>query len=183
VALARFLAETGDMTGLDVMELGCGPGLPGITAGLLGARVLLTDCVPSALGMALDHARMNGLTSNRVGGTLLDWEFPCDLPSFDLVMGAEILYDYFYHGSLVGLLRRVVRPNGVILLADRKRLVVSRFIGRMLDGGFSCSERVVRVDLQGLPRQTVSVFRLVRSGEGTAVSDQGAFPTDRRAIR
>ena len=46
IALARHMEARGSLRGQRVVELGCGLGLAGITAGLLGADVLFTDYVP-----------------------------------------------------------------------------------------------------------------------------------------
>ena len=160
VALSRHLASMGDLSGHRAIELGCGLGLAGLTAGLLGARVSLTDYVPEAIEFACENARLNGLNEERVSCTLLDWENHDNLPSFSLILGSEILYDYFFHGALIDLLRRILAPGGTILLADRPRLAVSRFMGRMRDIGFRCREMRAYVDLEPFPSQEISIFRL-----------------------
>lgn len=160
VALSRHLASMGDLSGQRAIELGCGLGLAGLTAGMLGARLSLTDYVPEAVEFAGENARLNGLDEELVSCMLLDWENPGNLPSFSLILGSEILYDYFFHGALIDLLRRILAPGGTILLADRPRLAVSRFMGRMRDRGFRCREMRAHVDLQPFPPQEISIFRL-----------------------
>jgi predicted nicotinamide N-methyase len=60
--LAYFIWETIDFSpGESVLELGAGMGLPGIVCGLKGAKLTLSDFNPTALGMAGDNARINGL--------------------------------------------------------------------------------------------------------------------------
>ncbi|MFC1835845.1 methyltransferase [Thermodesulfobacteriota bacterium] len=162
IALAHELVAMGDLSGQRVVELGCGLGLAGVTAGKLGARVLFTDYVPEALELAERNCGLNGLATDKVEFKRLDWEEPGELGSFDLVLGSEILYDYFFHGSLIKLLGRIVEPEGVLMLADRTRLVVSRFIGRLRGSGFECSETVRRVRVEGFPEQEISVFCLSR---------------------
>jgi predicted nicotinamide N-methyase len=150
-------------SGKRVIELGCGLGLAGITACLAGARVLFTDYVPQALEFAEKNARLNGLKKEAFETKILDWEYPGDLPKFDAVLGSEIVYDYFFHGALIRLLEKVVQPNGTIFLADRKRLCVSRFIGRMTTAGFCSTETLCRVVLAGFPDQEISIFALSKS--------------------
>ena len=162
VALARHLESLGGLAGKSVLELGCGTGLPGVTAGLLGGRVTFTDYVEEALGFARKNCMLNGLGDGDVSFRTLDWEHPVHQEAFSVVLGAEIAYDYYFHSCLLMVLERFLSHNGRILLADRKRLCVSRFLGRMVDRGFACEESRSRVVLQGFPEQDISVFTLKR---------------------
>jgi predicted nicotinamide N-methyase len=164
IALARHVQSMGDeLVGKRAVELGCGLGLAGITAGLMGAKVLFTDYVQDALDFAEKNAGLNGLPVENARFRILDWEGPGDLETFDLVLGSEIVYDYFFHGSLIRVLNGIVAPGGLVLLADRKRLCVSRFVGRLNDAGFLCSETVSQVRVNGFPPQEITVFALRRA--------------------
>lgn len=164
LALSESLCAMGSLSGLRVLELGSGPGLGGITAGLLGADVTFSDYVPEALRWAEANAGHNGLDPRHVDFRIVDWESPGDLESFDLIIGSEILYDYFFHGSLISLLKQSAASHGKVVLADRKRLVVQRFIGRVTQHGFRSREELVHVRTAGFPEQEISVFTLDRSG-------------------
>lgn len=157
IALAKRVQST-EIAGKRAIELGCGLGLAGIAAGLSGAEVLFTDFMPKALDFADANARLNGLHNFATG--ILDWEQPGLIEKFDLIMGSEILYDYFFHGSLIHLFRKIMKTDGTVLLADRKRLCTSRFIGRMHHVGFICEEFTEEVRVQGFPRQEISIFSL-----------------------
>lgn len=160
IAVSRHLEARGALRGRRVVELGCGLGLAGITAGLLGARITFTDYVSTALEHAERNCRLNGLDPRAADFVTLDWEQPEEIGRFDMVLGSEILYDYFTHSALIDVLRRIVEPSGTILLADRKRLVVSRFLGRLTAKGFPCVEETVTVRVEGFPEQDVTVFTL-----------------------
>ena len=162
IALARHMEARGSLHGQRVVELGCGLGLAGITAGLRGADVLFTDYVPEALEFARKNAQMNGLTDQTIKTALLDWEDPGKMEPFNIVLGSEILYDYFFHGSLIKLLQTILEPGGTIILADRKRLVVTRFLGRLVDMGFRCFETRSQVALAGFPEGEISIFTVDR---------------------
>jgi predicted nicotinamide N-methyase len=164
IALARHIEGSEEVAGQSVAELGCGLGLPGITAAMLGAHVTFTDYVPDALESARHNARINSVSEDSTTFRTCDWENPGQLGSFTLVMGSEVVYDYFFHGSLAGLLERIVAPQGRIILADRPRLCVQRFLGRMTQRGFACSETRERVMLECFPDQEVSLFTLKRAG-------------------
>jgi predicted nicotinamide N-methyase len=163
LALARHL-ETIDLRTRRVIELGCGLGLAGVTAGVMGAEITFSDSVSEAVEFASRNALLNSVPARRVSCRLLDWEAPGELSTFSLVLGSEILYDYYFHGPLLRLLPQLMEPDGVLLLADRKRLVASRFLGRLISAGFICSETVHDMDVEGFPALPVSVFEL-RRGE------------------
>jgi len=162
VALSQHLQEMGDLSGNRAVELGCGLGLAGLTAALLGANVTFTDYASEAIASVRENARANCLDETGVRFAVLDWERPAEIGMFSLVVGSEILYDYFTHGDLINLLDRLLEDGGTILLADRPRLAVSRFIGRLIQRGFRCSQTRRRMELGSFPSQDVSIFALRR---------------------
>ncbi|MEW6138683.1 MAG: methyltransferase domain-containing protein [Thermodesulfobacteriota bacterium] len=163
VALSLYLERTGDLSGERVIELGCGLGLAGCTAALLGAEVTFTDYVEAALTFARETCQLNDVPPDNVRFKLLDWDEPAGVETFGLVLGSEIAYDYFTHGSLVRLIDEILALNGTALLAERKRLAVSRFLGRLISRGLVTSETVVPVAVPGFPEQTISIFRIERN--------------------
>jgi predicted nicotinamide N-methyase len=162
INLARYLECQGDLMGKRVIDLGCGLGKAGIAAGLLGARVVFTDYKAQALKFAKQNCRLNGLDEKNIEFQMLDWEYPYDLPRFSTIIGSEILYDYYFHSSLISLFDSILEPGGSIVLSDRKRLVVTRFIGRLIGRGFHCSETTLRVNVPAFPDQEISIFTLKR---------------------
>jgi predicted nicotinamide N-methyase len=163
-ALAGHLITRADLSGVRVMELGCGLGPAGLCAALAGADVLFTDGDQESVDRALANARLNGAQAHRIHGRVVDWEAPGDLPKFDMIVGAEILYEYYFHGALLDVCDHALVSNGSVILADRKRLCVERFLGRLRGRGFSGVESTTRVDLPGFPKQDVSLFTLRREG-------------------
>lgn len=160
LALARYLFCTGGLDGKRVLELGTGLGLTGVTAGKLGASVTFSDYMEEALSFARRNAIQNRLVHPQF--CILDWEQPQKLERYDLIIGSEILYDYFFHDSLKELLLAALAPGGAIIFADRRRLVVDRFLGRLVDAGFRCEERIEQIEEQGFDRRSISIFHLSR---------------------
>src|SRR5438128_178905 len=58
--LAKVIVRMTWPAGLHALEIGCGLGLPGITALSKGARVTFSDYDAAALRFAADNARLNG---------------------------------------------------------------------------------------------------------------------------
>jgi len=160
VALAEYIFDMEDLVNKRVLELGCGPGIPGIMAAKRHATVVFTDYNESALHLAQENAKLNDLDFSKIFFVQLDWENPCEIGSFDVILGSEIVYDYSVHKLLMNLLVNSMNKDGCILLADRKRLSVSRFVGNMIRNGFSSSETIKEPQIPGFPKQAISIFKL-----------------------
>ena len=120
VALARSLHHRSMLVAnKQVLELGAGVGLPGLVARSLGAEVWQTDHLPAALEIAQLNAR-----ANDVGGIrrfAADWTRWTDNRLYDVILGADILYEQAMQGSVVSIFRRNLAPDGLVLLADPGR--------------------------------------------------------------
>jgi predicted nicotinamide N-methyase len=149
--LAGHLRRRPGLAGKDVLELGCGLGLAGIAAAQAGASVVMTDYEDDALEFARFNAALNldEAALSRVALRLMDWR-DADVPGrFDIVVGADIVYERKNFESLRSLVRRVLRPGGVFLLADPQRETGREFIRLAMAGGFAVSERSLTVNHHG----------------------------------
>ena len=117
VALARFVASRA-LSGVRVLEVGCGLGLPSVAAARAGAKVLATDACAEAVVYAAHNLALNDLEGDAAAA---DWN---DLPSmdgapWDLVIGADLLYRPDNHESLQRLLPSLT--SGEVWIADPGR--------------------------------------------------------------
>jgi predicted nicotinamide N-methyase len=120
IGLARMLAANPALVaGRTVMELGAGVGVPGIVARSLGAQVWQTDHQPGALHVAQENARLNGV----MGITQFpgDWRNWTHTTRYDVLLGADILYERDTHFYLERIFERCLAPGGQVLLADPGR--------------------------------------------------------------
>ncbi|MEZ5100785.1 MAG: class I SAM-dependent methyltransferase [Thermoleophilia bacterium] len=118
-ALAARLAEGGSLAGVHVLDLGCGPGLVGIVAAGLGARVTLADVVPEAVALAAENARLNGET---VEAVRLDLRDAAALGTrFDLVVASDVLYERPLAEAVPAAIAALLAPGGRALVADPLR--------------------------------------------------------------
>jgi predicted nicotinamide N-methyase len=121
--LARVVRRR-DLQGLRVLELGCGLGVPSIVAALGGAWVLATDWSPEALEVAAANAARNGAD---VETELVSWTDADRLAGsepWDLVLGADLLYEQRNVDQLLALLPRL---GAEVLLAEPERPPAARF--------------------------------------------------------
>jgi predicted nicotinamide N-methyase len=109
--------------GLRVLELGCGLGLPSVAALAVGARPLATDWYEVALRFAECNARR--ATGREIETMLVDWRNPpgalLERAPFDLVIGADVLYEPRNGAALAALVPRLVPPGGELLITDPRR--------------------------------------------------------------
>jgi predicted nicotinamide N-methyase len=127
VALARAVAAL-DLRGRRVLELGCGLGLPSLAAAAGGADVLATDWAADAVELLRTNADRNGLAL-RV--ERVRWDEPTPLLAgapWDLVLGADLLYESRNADQLADLLPRL---GGEVLLAEPGRPHARAFLERM----------------------------------------------------
>jgi predicted nicotinamide N-methyase len=123
IALARVVRRR-DVEGLRVLELGCGLGLPSIVAALGGAHVLATDWSPEGLEVAETNAARNRA---ELETAVVSWAGPEVLvhsAPWDLVLGADLLYERRNVDQLLSLLPRL---GGEVLLAEPGRPPAARF--------------------------------------------------------
>jgi predicted nicotinamide N-methyase len=127
VALAQAVAAR-DLVGQRVLELGCGLGLPSLAAALGGAEVLATDWAEDAVELVRENAARNGLA---LRAEVVRWAEPEPLmreAPWDLVLGADLLYESRNADQLAALLPRL---GGEVLLAEPGRPYARSFLERM----------------------------------------------------
>ena len=141
-ALADFINETRKVRGRSTLELGCGLGLPSLSAAAAGARVLATDYFPEALELLRRNACEASLDLDTA---YLDWREPEHLEGFDLVMGADLLYEHRSIEPLIRLLSQDLRWYPEILIADPRRATARPFAARLARLGFEIETHERRV--------------------------------------
>jgi predicted nicotinamide N-methyase len=118
---------TRELRGWRVLELGCGLGLPALAAALGGADVLATDWAEDAIELLRRNAEGNGVFL-RVAR--VRWSEPEPLlraAPWDLVLGADLLYEARNAEQLAELLPAL---GGEVLLAEPGRPHAKEFLER-----------------------------------------------------
>ena len=127
IVLSEFVAGLPCEKGASLLELGAGLGAPGLTAAAAGFEVTLSDYEE----LILDFERINAAASHldTVRFAMLDWLNPPEMEQYDVIIGAEILFREEFFQPLLNVLRRALKPNGVVYLAhDVKRRSLEPFL-------------------------------------------------------
>ncbi len=134
LALAAALPE---VSGLRVVELGCGLGVPSLVAAARGAEVTATDWAPDAVDLLRKNAALNALA---LRAEVRDWRDPWD-ERFDLAIAADVLYERRNVEPLLERLRELA-PKALVGLAGRP--YEAEFIGKV-DSVVEVAARVVSI--------------------------------------
>ncbi len=148
--------KTGDK--LEVLELGCGLGVPGLTALACGLRVTFSDYDLAAVQFAARNARLNKLFDFKT--MPIDWRTPPEGITFPIILGADITYEERSIEPIVQLLKKMLAPDGVCFLTDQDRgpaPVLRQMLG---DHGFRYSQEMVRANEPGGVRVKGTLYRI-----------------------
>lgn len=142
--LAAHLAGR-EVAGRRVLELGCGVGLPSVCAARGGARVLATDWYREALAFTRRNAAANAV---RVETMLVDWRDPPDglagAGPFDLIVGADVLYEQRNGVALAALLTGLAHPGCEVVIADPRRPHAPELTDRLTAAGWRHAVEEIR---------------------------------------
>ncbi|MGB1377297.1 MAG: class I SAM-dependent methyltransferase [Miltoncostaeaceae bacterium] len=126
-----------DLRGRSVIELGGGIGTGAMVASMRGARALATDWYPAAIAFSRWNAANLGLDMR---AEVMDWRDPparvlAGAP-YDLVVGADILYEARNGVALAALIPRMCGPGTQVIIADPRRPDARPFIEGMQRAGW-----------------------------------------------
>ena len=163
VVLGDVLAERGPaLAGKRVLELGCGVGLPGLVARRHGAHVVQTDHDALALALCRHNAALNRVTG--IEQFTGDWQAWTHTPRYDLIIGADIIYDTADYDKLEALFRANLVPGGELILTDPIRQQTIALFTVMEDGGwrFDIKDRSIPSITEAYKAQATVDVQIVR---------------------
>ena len=164
-AVARYLSDPSIvLAGRAVLDLGCGVGLTGLVAAARGAEVWFADRERVALEFVKASLEQNGLRGHTIAV-----DFVRDRPArrFDLVIGAEIVYEPAAYEPLAAFLDAAVAPHGELLLTDAFRADATTFFATLEARGFR-GRRIPRREWEDGRPQGLFLCAFSRGGAGTA---------------
>jgi predicted nicotinamide N-methyase len=158
--LAKVLLREEWPPGIEMLEVGCGLGLPGIAALSRGARVTFSDLDATALRFAAANARLNGF--DEFHKLQFDWNFPPEGLQVPVILAADLIYELRAINPLVALIKRVLSPDGVCLLTDQDRLPAYNLTDALVGEGLMYTTEVLHAGSPGKPRMRGTLYRIRR---------------------
>lgn len=137
IALAEEMA-TFPVEGKRILEVGCGLALPSLVLKRRGADITASDHHPEAEEFLRFNAQTNDIPT--VPFKLGDWK-DLQLGKFDLLIGADLLYERDQPALLAAFLARHATPSAEILIADPGRRQLGEFNRLMAKRGYAHSEK------------------------------------------
>lgn len=149
LAIGQLLVDRrAEFAGRTAMDLGCGMGLAGTVAARIGMHVLFADLEPPALLFA----RLNSLPdAARVRARRLNWQTDRLNERFDLILGADILYERKQWDYLEPFWRGHLAPGGTVLLGEPGRQTGDLFLDWIRPRGWSLEQRTEKVSTRPTP--------------------------------
>lgn len=159
--LGQFLAThglrpPGDFRRTRVLDLGCGMGLSGAVAARLGGEVLFADLETPALLFA----QLNSLSlPTRTRARQLNWQTDRLNERFDLILGADILYEKAQWEFLDPFWKAHLAEEGRILLGEPGRPSGDQFIAWIETRGWELRLFQQPVPGRGVPIRLLDLRR------------------------
>lgn len=136
------------------LELGCGPGIAGIAAGMRGISGTCTDYMADAMDLAGLNTRSNDLQN--IACALLDWREPI-ATEVPWLLASDVAYETRNFPPLLDCFERLLLPGGEIWFAEAGRRIAQPFFSLLNEEGW---RREILVE-----RGPLTLNRLTRRSE------------------
>jgi ETFB lysine methyltransferase len=158
VGLGEHILENRDyFNGKKVLELGCGLGLAGIAARAAGADVVFSDYDPLALEFTRRNFKRNFNQQPRA--QLLDWRSPVLQDTYDIIIGADILYERKMLNPVLETCRQGLGEDGLMYMAEPGRIVAGDFLKTIVRDGGSYQTLMKKIILNK-KQHTIHIYKV-----------------------
>ena len=148
IALSNYIIQKSIIQpGSKVLEIGCGVGLPGIVAGLHGAKVVFSDYIQEALDLAQKNWNLN--TNLSAEFVRMDWREPDPAINADVILASDIAYEQKSFDDLIKAFRVLLSPAGKIIIAEPNRAFSQSFFSDLNKEGFKLISETQHMSFRG----------------------------------
>ena len=162
--MAREIWQKIDFKGKEVLELGAGLGLPGITAALKGGNVTFSDFKDDALKMSLANAALNGVTN--VKTHFGDWRDFNLKKQYEWILASDLLYNSSTNPYAEKVFADNLKKNGTLLIAHANRDATFKSVDRLNKNLFNekiRKEEKITLDAPYFPNYKITLHYLVKN--------------------
>jgi len=133
-ALTSLLQEQPEtVRDIEVLEIGCGLGLPGIVAAGLGARMTFSDYDEHALAIVELNMRRN---NPGICASYMQMDFRHPPPRrWPRILASDVIYEQRFVEPLADFLNAALAPEGCILLSEPNRMIAVPFFDALHERG------------------------------------------------
>jgi len=108
------------------VELGCGPGLPGIMAAKTGRQGISSDYLQEALWLSELNAHQNNC-SKQISFQNIDWRSPPSTVKADWILAGDVAYESRNFNPLFHTFDQLLLPGGEIWIGEPGRPIADAF--------------------------------------------------------
>ncbi len=108
-----------------------------MTASVMGCDVIFSDADVQAVALARLNVSTNALTG--ADFEQLDWREPFNIPTVDLVIGSDLLYETWQARPLARTIAQLLSPQGRAIVVDPKRNTAEKFLDEAAFAGLESS--------------------------------------------
>lgn len=160
-ARIEFISRQGHLSGLKILDVGCGGGILCEAMAQCGADVTGIDAESMAIQAAREHAQDNGLQIEYVNSPIEDYEHQ----GFDVITCMEMLEHVQNPELVLHHCKRLLKPGGILFLSTISRTI------KAYAGAIILAEYVLNL----LPKQTHDYDKFIKPGELVAMARSHDF--------
>lgn len=157
--LAEAVAREPWVPGTRALEIGCGLGLAGLVGVASGLDVLFTDYDEAPLHFVDRSAEANGFAPGRVTTRRLDWREP-PAERFPVILGADVLYERRLVPLVCDVIRAMLEPGGVALVAGPYRVATEDLDACLASRGLESRSEPISATMAEIPSVKGTLHRI-----------------------
>jgi len=162
IALSQYIVKSNIIhKNTNVLEVGCGLGLPGIVAGRFSDHVTFTDYIKEPLEFAEYNWKLNN--DHLAQFEILDWRKPDPSFASDIVLASDVAYEKRSFKYLLHSFKKLTKPGGCILMSEPNRQFTREFFRNLKEKDFTFSSDEYTIRYNGINTR-VNVYEIRHNG-------------------